>query len=586
LDTINVLIYANPIVFLEQIEKHIGDLRNYCELLIRPLSKVKDREYKFTVIGNEFHSFKEIGFNKNVELINITQRELTNNWKYDPPILLDQWNSWCCNDETLSYYYNLFESKIQIKPDVIFVGYCTPFLRKLFSDTLIFSISVGIISRAPFPQTTSFVLPDYGMLLGSYSSKFRENVVLQTQQTINYKELINKFKVKVKEIIDKKNPYIERIREYRKIFKHIYIYPLSVPYNTFGAIEKNYHNDFHFLLDVLERVPKDVGIIVTVHPYYKNIDDDLIYRLRKKYRSFIYDDSFSDYLSSSQFIIPDVDGVICMHSSVAIQAMIFDKKIIATGETFLKGIRDSSSINEFVNDLDKPPTYKDDILFWNLTRYCMTADYYQDSEWLDRFITNSMKKFNDADIENFYDLIDDPETVINKLIKSLDDNVPQPSSEFRYGDRELLFNYRYNKPIKYDVEYSFNADSFNTLYLVRGFSHPEQTHIWSVEKDAEIEFPIATTEFNLKIIINGEKIVDSQSIGIEINGKSYGEIIGLKNEFIVTSVDLIEKKCLRIKLIASSLYTPIELGCGDDPRTLGFSLKSIGIYESKSEEFT
>jgi len=259
--------------------------------------------------------------------------------------------------------------------------------------------------------------------------------------------------------------------------------------------------------------------------------------------------------------------------------MIFDKKIITLGETFLDCIRDASSLEEFAKTLGKQATNKDDLLFWFLTRYCANEKYGLDSEWLDSFLTRSLEKFKNKDFANFYELIDEPSVIFNHLIENLDENIPYRAQNINNRDKEMILNMKNNIPIEYNRDFLFKTNSLDNIYLGVGFSLPEPDHIWTNQNTAEIEFPIQLTKTDIKLTIKGNMLTTMQTVEIMINDIVCGRIENNSCDFII-KVDMLEgKKYLNIKLIMSKLYSPKELGMNDDPRKLGFALFSIGLYE-------
>jgi len=576
---INILIYSEPIVFLEQIEKNSGLLGHFNHNLINPLKYSKNHKYKIYVICNEFQLLDEqIGYD--IEIIRLTQKELTNNWKYKPFDLTEQWQTGLYDKNIFKYYCHLFREKITFKPDIIFTVFRVPFLEKLFKNTLILGSSVGIISRSPYPHTSSYVIGDLGRSFDCYTSKYWNSIKNRHQLSFINKKLLEEFKIKIRKILDKNNPYKELLRKYRKDYKYLYLLPLGVPFDMYLAKQGTYRSSLHFLLDVLDNTPDYIGIIVTTHPRYLNyLDEEMICSLKKIYKNFLNDPIFIKYLSASQFLLPEVDGVISMATSVALQAMIFDKKIIALSETFLDFIRDASSFEEFAKILDKPATNKDDLLFWYLTRYCPTAKYYLDSEWLDTFLMRSLEKFKKKDFADFYELIDEPSVIFNYLIENLDDNIPYRTQNINNRDKEIFFKIKYNNPIKYNRDFLFKNNSLDNIYLNEGFSLPENDHIWTNQNIAEIEFPIQLTNTKLRLSIMGSVLTKLQTIEIMVNNHIYGKIENDIFDIVINTNDLKEKKHLNIKLIVSKLFSPKELGMNDDPRKLGFALISIGLYE-------
>jgi len=125
----------------------------------------------------------------------------------------------------------------------------------------------------------------------------------------------------------------------------------------------------------------------------------------------------------------------------------------------------------------------------------------------------------------------------------------------------------------------FNSSSINNSYLIKGFSDPEDTHIWTDQEEAEIRIPIKTTESDLRLTIRGIRLTPLQTVEFVVNDRVYGSLKDGDNVFIIRADELIKQNFLNIKLIISKPYTPKELDLGDDMRTLGFALQAIGLYE-------
>jgi len=576
---INILIYSEPIIFLDQIEKNEKYIIGFLNMIVKPLNSLREPKYKIWLICNEFQLLDE-HIDYDVELIRVTQRELTNNWKYKPFELMEQWQTGSYNEEILEYYCELFKTKINFKPDIIFTIFSVPFLEKLFEDALIFGYIIGIISRPPYPYTQSFAIGDLGRAFDSYTSRYWNSIKDCHQLTGTNKKILNEFKIKSKNILEKNNPFKELLKEYREKFKYLYLLPLTQPFHLYLAKQGTYRSEFHFLLDVLDNTPDNVGIIVTTHPMLLNyLDKEIIAALKKRYRNFLNDPSFVKYLSASQFLLPEIDGVISLGSSVAMQAMIFNKKIITFGQILLDCMRDASSFEEFAKTLDKPATNKDELLFWYLTRYCLTPKYYLNSEWLDAFLMRSLEKFKNKDFENFYELIDEPSVIFKHLIEGMDENIPYRSHNISECVKEMIFNKQNNIPIEYNRDFLFTDNSLDNIYLGEGFSLAEKDHIWTNQEMAEIEFPIPLARTDIKLTIRGNTLTPLQTVEAIVNDRVCGNIENNSCDFIIRADELEGKKYLNIKLIVSKLYSPKELGMNDDSRVLGFTLYSIGIYE-------
>jgi len=139
-------------------------------------------------------------------------------------------------------------------------------------------------------------------------------------------------------------------------------------------------------------------------------------------------------------------------------------------------------------------------------------------------------------------------------------------------------------PIKYNRKLIFKEGSSDLNYLAGGFDYPETEHIWTNQETAVIQLPKSINKSDLTFTIYGNKLTSSQTVDIIINKNLYEkqEFLENKAEYIIKADNLKEKNII-IKLITSELYSPKELGMGEDTRTLGFALRSIGLYECDSK---
>ena len=130
----------------------------------------------------------------------------------------------------------------------------------------------------------------------------------------------------------------------------------------------------------------------------------------------------------------------------------------------------------------------------------------------------------------------------------------------------------------------FQKSSFTINYLVKGFSDPEDNLTWTDQEISEINIPISFINTDLKLIIQGNKFIPSQTIEVIINNCNYGKIESHNSEFVIKANEFLERKYLNIKFIVSKPYSPKELGIGDDVRTLGFALIAISLNAEVNRE--
>ena len=135
-----------------------------------------------------------------------------------------------------------------------------------------------------------------------------------------------------------------------------------------------------------------------------------------KYPHFISLQEFNTIYASGQFILPFVDGVITVSSSLALQALLFDKKVITLGKKCFHYLADGVNLNDIGKILSLPVKDKDTLLYYILTRYAIIPQYLHDPIWLNKFLNKSLDKFRDNGIDfDFYDAMDSDENIFEYL---------------------------------------------------------------------------------------------------------------------------------------------------------------------------
>jgi hypothetical protein len=189
----------------------------------------------------------------------------------------------------------------------------------------------------------------------------------------------------------------------------------------------NYKNQLQFLMDVLEKVPQDIGVVVTTHPDYDILDEGKLAFLRRQYPHFIYEPIFAEYYAPSQYLIRHVDAVINATSTSGVQALIWDKKLIALNSRYFGFLADGQKIDDLSQVLQAPLREKQSFLYWILTHFAIPSFLIHDGKWLVDFFQRCLIKKQQGIDASFYDQLADEEWLLTNYQKNLDANIPQPS---------------------------------------------------------------------------------------------------------------------------------------------------------------
>jgi FMN phosphatase YigB (HAD superfamily) len=134
----------------------------------------------------------------------------------------------------------------------------------------------------------------------------------------------------------KNNSLQSWITSQKEKFSRVFLLPLQGSHFNF---EGNFDvgSQYDLVEYVLDRLPKDVGLVVTEHHllYGEDLGDKNIAALQRKYPNFLFSVATRIPHSSTK-IVPFVDGVVAVSSSLVVSAVLLDKAVCVLGAHWLK----------------------------------------------------------------------------------------------------------------------------------------------------------------------------------------------------------------------------------------------------------
>lgn len=437
----NILFYVDPLIEMGRPYFKESWVNNFCPNIINSLRLSGGAgELNFTVIMNEPLSgkFKNPG---NVGVVVFSQEELFKPFEdFNYLDVTKAWYNGTYSEEQIDYYVDLIKSRLNKAPDLVITFSPVPFIKKAFPGALVMHHEYGIFSRPPYPETWYFDI--VGMNGGAYLSKYWNIIDENFSLSDEHANLLDNFIKKCRALITAKSPYKDIFESYKKEFDYLVLLPLQFSqYYLFDALT-HYKSQFDYLIDILSKIPQNVGVVVTTHPDYNILNEEVVSYCRGKYKNFIYNDEFESYYAASQYIINEVDAVITVSSNIGLQTLLWDKKLISLGRDFLSFMADSCTLEEIEPVLKRDRVNKNKILFWILTHYAVPKHYISNPQWIEGFFTTSLEKSRqDVDKANFYNVIDDNlDRLFNNLSEGLTDinNIPQPTHFRKYPMKEIM----------------------------------------------------------------------------------------------------------------------------------------------------
>jgi len=232
------------------------------------------------------------------------------------------------------------------EPDVVLVWETPmPYLQTLFPDARVLYQMPGFFSRSPYPELISF---DDGLL--QHSSDVQGDICSAEDQAA-----IQELREYERRFLHSVAPTRVALGQAKKCFQRVILLPLQIDnYFMINAVIGR-KSQFDILIEVLERIPKDYALLVT--NYWSGqtrsavLTRQNIEYLRSRYPNFVYVESFDNIPSVSQLIVPDIDGVITISSSLGYQAAFWQKPLLTLGDSHISKFASATKWHDFIGQI-------------------------------------------------------------------------------------------------------------------------------------------------------------------------------------------------------------------------------------------
>lgn len=230
---------------------------------------------------------------------------------------------------------NVLKIKLQKKYDVILLWETpVPFLEKMFPEALIVHQMPGTFSRAPYPNFITFDL--YGLYKSGTIYKYWKDIVNFSSGN----NLVNDFMHISTEIFNNLNIFKEKFLLYRKKFDTISLIPLQVSSHYNFKIDTPYVSQTEFLIDtfsnILDNEVTFVTQYVTPNMHDTVINEKLLNFIASKKKNIIWEPIFDNIESVSQYIVPFIDKIYSVSSSLLFQSFLWNKEVVVQSDSCMK----------------------------------------------------------------------------------------------------------------------------------------------------------------------------------------------------------------------------------------------------------
>jgi len=394
----NILYYLDPSIELNDPIFREGTLKSIIIPAVQGIKKISP-ELNIGIVLSDIYSSRNHNFDQFEEVFFINSKEYSD-------IFLDKSVSEVfyrgeSTDEQEIALENLLRNRVKdFSPDIV-ICYeaCAPFLKDIFPEALILNEMFGSFSRAPFP---SFAVLDHNGVFGksfqtAYAEKYSEIDLSEEEARV-----FNNFKKTITKNLSTNLPFKSFIDDIQNGFDSNVLLACQIDgYFAYDAC-CNFDSQYAMVDYVLKKSDPNVGVIVTEHGYKAQLKIEEIEQLRREYQNFIYFENKERIPYVSQFLLPYIDGVIGVSSSVIYQAALWGKPIYVAGKSQINFLQTSSSIEEFFHSALKQECFNQDKVLYN---YIASSNYSYRSEIFKpenfyRILSNLHNDFINGELDN------------------------------------------------------------------------------------------------------------------------------------------------------------------------------------------
>ena len=212
-------------------------------------------------------------------------------------------------------------------PDVIMTWAPAPHLRRMFPDALILHKETSAMSRGPFPLT--YYLDPCGF--GRFSFVGRKKALVTDEAAVQAFAALSALLSQAFDLTDNVSDLTPVFDDFDAVL--LVAGHTNQVFFFDGACD--YRSQAHLILDVLAKAPARWAVVATEHPDCIGLSATEVEFISKQHKNFIYLPQLLERYGSSQQLVRKVDAVATVSSSIGAQALIWNKRLYAFGNSHL-----------------------------------------------------------------------------------------------------------------------------------------------------------------------------------------------------------------------------------------------------------
>ncbi|MEP7353994.1 MAG: hypothetical protein ABI824_12250 [Acidobacteriota bacterium] len=288
------------------------------------------------------------------------------------------------------------------RPDVIITISPAPYLKLVFPGATILHVDGGLFSRDPLPHV--FFLDPSGLFANSIIHT-RAAELLALEATSEDRQLLGNLQAEFRRRVLNGSPFFQMEMEARANFRRLMLLPLQFAGEFGFDLHCSYDRQGSYLLDVAQRVSPDTAIIVSEHPTAIWLGDVIDPQTReyigREYPNVIFAPGAREGLHHvGQTLLHHVDAVACVSSSLGMQAVFFEKPLLALGNSQLEHYATWHSAEEFNRATPEARDFTA-AMAWMMRHYYMPGCLAQQENRLASYVRALAEKLVDNDVAQY-----------------------------------------------------------------------------------------------------------------------------------------------------------------------------------------
>lgn len=294
-------------------------------------------------------------------------------------------------DATRRYGELIRESLGGFVPDVMMTLTPAAQLESAFPNALLLAAETAAYSREPFPSCLFF---DPGGLWGDSLLARHAEDLGRFQPSAEELELASDFRTRFQRYFTTTTPFASLERRLRHRYERIAFLPLQFGGESGFDLNAPFRTQGEYLFHVIEQLPTSTAVVVVEHPTAHwvgdVIDEETRQLLSERYPQVEFVD-FRSAPSAGQYLVHHADFVIGVSTSLALQAVLFDKPLVSVGHSHLNAFASVRGIENLGAEVP-PARTSESLVAWLVNRYFVPRALVSDPRWLLPFLERSLAR--------------------------------------------------------------------------------------------------------------------------------------------------------------------------------------------------